>query len=100
MSIKRRVIKPRNSAKHNASYVDIGGFAKGMAKNRIRRASDILPLYANLFLPESFFFQSELDCWLSDAENYLSLFYSKNFSDGPNYTHFKMKNSIGYTTKL
>jgi peptide/nickel transport system substrate-binding protein len=40
--------------------------------------------------------------WIAypDAENYLSLFYSKNSPDGPNYTHFKMKNSIGYTTKL
>jgi peptide/nickel transport system substrate-binding protein len=31
--------------------------------------------------------------WIADypdAENYLSLFYSKNFSpNGPNYTHFK-----------
>lgn len=33
--------------------------------------------------------------WIADypdAENYLSLFYSKNFApDGPNYTHFKNK---------
>jgi peptide/nickel transport system substrate-binding protein len=30
-----------------------------------------------------------------DAENYLSLFYSNNFSpNGPNYTHFKMTNLI------
>jgi peptide/nickel transport system substrate-binding protein len=33
--------------------------------------------------------------WIADypdAENYLSLFYSKNFSpNGPNYTHFKNK---------
>ncbi len=32
--------------------------------------------------------------WIADypdAENYLSLFYSKNFTpNGPNYTHFKM----------
>ena len=34
--------------------------------------------------------------WIADypdAENYLSLFYSKNFSpNGPNYTHFKNTN--------
>jgi peptide/nickel transport system substrate-binding protein len=33
--------------------------------------------------------------WIADypdAENYLSLFYSKNFApNGPNYTHFKSK---------
>jgi peptide/nickel transport system substrate-binding protein len=36
------------------------------------------------------------ESWIADypdAENYLSLFYSKNFSPaGPNYTHFSDKN--------
>lgn len=36
------------------------------------------------------FFRASWIADYPDAENYLSLFYSKNFSpDGPNYTHFK-----------
>jgi peptide/nickel transport system substrate-binding protein len=38
MSIRRlRVINPVIQLSTNASYVDIESFAKGMAKNRIRR---------------------------------------------------------------
>jgi peptide/nickel transport system substrate-binding protein len=61
-----RVIKPVIQLSTNASYVDIGEFCKGMAKNRIRRAgtSVLLPLYANLFLPEKFlFFRAS---WIAD----------------------------------
>tara|TARA_B110000495_G_C22531431_1_gene323192 strand:- start:228 stop:578 length:351 start_codon:yes stop_codon:yes gene_type:complete len=36
------------------------------------------------------FFRASWIADYPDAENYLSLFYSKNFCpDGPNYTHFK-----------
>ncbi len=43
--------------------------------------------------------------WIADypdAENYLSLFYSKNFTpNGPNYTHFKNENyDVWYETAL
>lgn len=39
---------------------------------------------------EALFFRKSWIADYPDAENYLSLFYSKNFSpNGPNYTHFK-----------
>ena len=53
------------------------------------------------------FFRASWIADYPDAENYLSLFYSKNFApDGPNYTHFNdsvydklYKNSISITDK-
>ena len=53
------------------------------------------------------FFRASWIADYPDAENYLSLFYSKNFApDGPNYTHFTdsvydklYKNSISITDK-
>jgi peptide/nickel transport system substrate-binding protein len=51
---------------------------------------DISPSHfaISYFYRKSFFRAS----WIADypdAENYLSLFYSKTSPDGPNYTHFK-----------
>jgi ABC-type oligopeptide transport system substrate-binding subunit len=61
----------------------------------------LLPLYANHFYRKSFFFRASWIADYPDAENYLSLFYSKNFSRmGQTIPILKMKNSIGYTTKL
>jgi peptide/nickel transport system substrate-binding protein len=58
---------------------------------------DISPSTPIYFYRKVSFFRASWIADYPDAENYLSLFYSKNFSpDGPNYTHFKMKNSIVY----
>jgi hypothetical protein len=64
MSIRRlRVIKPVIQLSTNASYVDIGVFAKGMAKNRIRRASRHPPSTLRQSISTGkVSFQSELDC--------------------------------------
>jgi peptide/nickel transport system substrate-binding protein len=83
MSIRRlRVIKPVIQLSTNASYVDIESFCKGNGKNRIRRASRHQSSFH--FTPIHFyrksFFSERAGLLIIPMPNYLSLFYSKNFS--------------------
>jgi peptide/nickel transport system substrate-binding protein len=91
MSIRRlRVIKPVIQLSTNASYVDIGEFLQGMAKNRIRRASRHQSSFhfTPIYLPESFFFRAGL---LIIPMRELSIYFTVRTSlrMGQNYTHFK-----------
>jgi peptide/nickel transport system substrate-binding protein len=78
----------------NASYVDIGEFLqREWQKIGLDVQVDISPpstLRQSISTGKVSFFRASWIADYPDAENYLSLFYSKNFSpDGPNYTHFK-----------
>jgi ABC-type transport system substrate-binding protein len=78
----------------NASYVDIGEFLqREWQKIGLDVQVDISPpstLRQAISTGKVSFFRASWIADYPDAENYLSLFYSKNFSpDGPNYTHFK-----------
>jgi peptide/nickel transport system substrate-binding protein len=78
----------------NASYVDIGEFLqREWQKIGLDIQVDISPpstLRQAISTGKVSFFRASWIADYPDAENYLSLFYSKNFSpDGPNYTHFK-----------
>jgi hypothetical protein len=102
MSIRRlRVIKPVIQLSTNASYVDIESFCKGNGKigldaSRHQSSFHFTPIY---FYRKSFFFQSELIADYPMPRIIYPYFTVRTSPDGPNYTHFKMKNSIGYTTK-
>ncbi|WP_016990663.1 ABC transporter substrate-binding protein [Flavobacterium sp. ACAM 123] len=78
----------------NASYVDIGEFLqREWQKIGLDVQVDISPpstLRQAISTGKVSFFRASWIADYPDAENYLSLFYSKNFSpNGPNYTHFK-----------
>jgi peptide/nickel transport system substrate-binding protein len=78
----------------NASYVDIGEFLqREWQKIGLDVQVDISPpstLRQAISTGKVAFFRASWIADYPDAENYLSLFYSKNFSpNGPNYTHFK-----------
>jgi len=78
----------------NASYVDIAEFLqREWKKIGLDVSVDINPpstLRQAISTGKISFFRASWIADYPDAENYLSLFYSKNFApDGPNYTHFK-----------
>jgi ABC-type transport system substrate-binding protein len=78
----------------NASYVDIGEFLqREWQKIGLDVQVDISPpstLRSAISTGKVSFFRASWIADYPDAENYLSLFYSENFSpNGPNYTHFK-----------
>jgi peptide/nickel transport system substrate-binding protein len=78
----------------NASYVDIGEYLqREWQKIGLDVQVDISPpstLRTAISTGKVSFFRASWIADYPDAENYLSLFYSKNFSpNGPNYTHFK-----------
>jgi peptide/nickel transport system substrate-binding protein len=78
----------------NASYVDIGEFLqREWQKIGLDVQVDVSPpstLRQAISTGKVSFFRASWIADYPDAENYLSLFYSKNFSPGgPNYTHFK-----------
>lgn len=78
----------------NASYVDIGEFLqREWQKIGLEVQVDISPpstLRQAISTGKVSFFRASWIADYPDAENYLSLFYSNNFSpNGPNYTHFK-----------
>ncbi|EIA08937.1 ABC transporter substrate-binding protein [Flavobacterium frigoris] len=78
----------------NASYVDIGEFLqREWQKIGLDVQVDISPpstLRQAISTGKVSFFRASWIADYPDAENYLSLFYSGNFSpNGPNYTHFK-----------
>jgi len=78
----------------NATYIDIGEYLqREWQKTGLDIQVDISPpstLRQAISTGKVSFFRASWIADYPDAENYLSLFYSKNFSpDGPNYTHFK-----------
>ncbi|MDD3004514.1 ABC transporter substrate-binding protein [Flavobacterium sp.] len=77
----------------NASYIDIAEFLqREWQKIGLNVAVDINPpstLRQAISTGKVTFFRASWIADYPDAENYLSLFYSKNFApEGPNYTHF------------
>lgn len=85
---------PKISITTNSSYLDLCEFIqRELEKIGLIVTVDVIPPStlrqgkANGKLP---IFRASWIADYPDAENYLSLFYSKNFiPDGPNYTHFK-----------
>lgn len=78
----------------NASYIDISEFLqREWQKIGLDVQIDVNPpstLRQSISSGKVSFFRASWIADYPDAENYLSLFYSKNFSpNGPNYTHFK-----------
>ena len=76
-----------------SSYLDIAEFLqREWSKIGISTQIDINPpstLTQSISTGKVSFFKASWIADYPDAENYLSLFYSKNFSpNGPNYTHF------------
>lgn len=74
-------------------YLDLGTFIQHqLSEIGIIIELDVMPsatLRENISQSKVQFFRASWIADYPDAENYLSLFYSKNFSpDGPNYTHF------------
>jgi peptide/nickel transport system substrate-binding protein len=78
----------------NASYIDIAEYLqREWQKIGLQVAIDVNPpstLRQAISTGKVSFFRASWVADYPDAENYLSLFYSKNFApNGPNYTHFK-----------
>ena len=85
---------PEISIGTNSQYLDICEYIqRELEKAGLQVSIDVMPPSTLRQMKSS----GELDTfrasWIADypdAENYLSLFYSKNFTpNGPNYTHFK-----------
>lgn len=86
-------IKPKIILSTNASYIDISEFLqREWQKAGIEVQIDVNPpstLRQSISSGKVTFFRASWIADYPDAENYLSLFYSKNFTpNGPNYTHF------------
>jgi len=87
-------VDPTISISTNSQYVDLCEYIqRELQKTGLKVAIDVIPpstlrqSKANGKLP---IFRASWIADYPDAENYLSLFYSKNFApNGPNYTHFK-----------
>lgn len=78
----------------NASYIDITEYLqREWQKIGLNVQVDVSPpatLRQAIATGKVSFFRASWIADYPDAENYLSLFYSKNFApNGPNYTHFK-----------
>ena len=78
----------------NASYVDLIEFIQQeLQKIGIQVQVDVMPASTLLQQRSSGQLEAFRGSWIADypdAENYLGLFYSQNFSpNGPNYTHFE-----------
>jgi peptide/nickel transport system substrate-binding protein len=85
---------PKIALSTNASYIDIAEFMqREWQKIGLNVSVDINPpstLRQAISTGKVSFFRASWIADYPDAENYLSLFYSKNFApNGPNYTHFK-----------
>lgn len=84
---------PKVTLSTNASYVDIAEFLqKEWQKAGLQVEIDVSPpstLRTAISTGKVSFFRGSWIADYPDAENYLSLFYSRNFApEGPNYTHF------------
>ena len=87
---------PKITLSTNASYIDIGEFLqREWQKIGLQVTVDISPpstLRQAISTGKVSFFRASWIADYPDAENYLSLFYSRNFApEGPNYTHFSNK---------
>ena len=86
--------KPNIQMSTSASYLDIAEYLqREWQKIGLNVEVDVNPpstLTQSISTGKVSFFKASWIADYPDAENYLSLFYSKNFSPGgPNYTHFK-----------
>lgn len=84
---------PKIQMSTTASYADLGEYAqREWQKIGLNVEVDINPpttLTQSIATGKAPFFKATWIADYPDAENYLSLFYSKNFAPGgPNYTHF------------
>ena len=91
---KETGITPKIMLSSNATYIDIAEFLqREWQKIGLDVSVDINPpstLRQAISTGKVSFFRASWIADYPDAENYLSLFYSKNFTpNGPNYTHFK-----------
>ncbi len=80
----------------NSSYLDLCEYIQySLRESGIQLSLEVHPpstLRQLISAQKIQFFRASWIADYPDAENYLSLFYSKNFApNGPNYTHFKMK---------
>lgn len=87
-------VVPKIILSTNASYVDIAEYLqREWQKIGLQITVDVSPpstLRQAISSGKVSFFRASWIADYPDAENYLSLFYSKNFApNGPNYTHFK-----------
>lgn len=85
---------PKIQMSTSASYLDIAEYLqREWQKTGLNVEVDVNPpstLTQSISTGKVSFFKASWIADYPDAENYLSLFYSKNFSpNGPNYTHFK-----------
>lgn len=90
-------IRPNITLSTNASYIDIAEFLqREWQKLGIDVQVDVSPpstLRQEIATGKVTFFRGSWIADYPDAENYLSLFYSKNIPpNGPNYTRFKNEN--------
>lgn len=90
---KETGITPKITLSSNATYADISEFLqREWQKSGIHVEIDMSPpstLRQAISTGKVSFFRASWIADYPDAENYLSLFYSKNFTpNGPNYTHF------------
>ncbi|MDV7399663.1 ABC transporter substrate-binding protein, partial [Arthrospira platensis SPKY1] len=84
---------PKIRLQTNASYADMGEFLQqAWRKIGLTVEVDVNPpstLRQSISTGKADFFRASWIADYPDAENYLSLFYSKNKApNGPNYTHF------------
>ena len=91
--VKRTAIKPRLRLATDANYLDICQYLqKELEKIGIEIQIDLMPTASLRQAKSSGKLELFRASWIADypdAENYLGLFYSKNFSpNGPNYTHY------------
>lgn len=87
-------LNPKIQMSTSASYLDIAEYLqREWQKIGLTVEVDVNPpstLTQSISTGKVSFFKASWIADYPDAENYLSLFYSKNFSpNGPNYTHFK-----------
>ncbi len=92
-SSETRIKKPKVMLSTNATYIDIAEFLqREWQKIGLEVEIDVNPpstLRQAIATGKVSFFRASWIADYPDAENYLSLFYSKNFTpNGPNYTHF------------
>ena len=92
-SSETRIKKPKVMLSTNATYIDIAEFLqREWQKIGLDVEIDVNPpstLRQAIATGKVSFFRASWIADYPDAENYLSLFYSKNFTpNGPNYTHF------------
>jgi peptide/nickel transport system substrate-binding protein len=87
------ISQPKITLTTNASYLDLVEFIqKELQLLGVEASIDVMPpstLLQSRSAGKLAMFRSSWIADYPDAENYLSLFYSPNFSpNGPNYTHF------------